>query len=305
MSCPHCDPKHFLLAESGDKKAVAELQAEIKITKSPARRAILRAQLKALKGEVATTKATIDSLAKAKSRIMAGLPDLLNQSKAGVATPEMIRRWIRMSGVDDSILASIDAAVDKLIPPVWESMEAGDPNLSSLPIGYQETQAVVANTIGSYYENSVIPEIEKVVRSEFAVADITDDSDRTISDIGERLDSSWHNIETEARTQTSAMSRMATQVSAKLAGLDYQIYSGVVDGLTRPFCRELVGLALSIEQIKELDNAQGLSVAVYCGGYNCRHGLAPISEAMIRELDIPMATTAEIKAANRAAKKAA
>ena len=303
MRCSACgNPQSLKLSESGDKRAIGELQAEISKETDPTRKKILRSQLKSLRGEVAVTNTTVKGLGAAKKRIMAGLPQLIDANRMGLLTPDSIQRWIRQNGVDDSILASVDAAIDKLIPPVYEGIQAGDPDLSGLPLGYTETQQVVANTIGSYYENSVLPEIEKVVRSEFAVADITADSDRTLSDIGDRLDSKWYELETEARTQSAAMSRMATQVSAKLAGLEYQLYSGVVDGLTRPFCRELVGLAVSTEQIKDLDNNQGLSVAVYGGGYNCRHGFAPISEAMIQELGIPIATTSDIRNANKAAK---
>ncbi len=53
-------------------------------------------------------------------------------------------------------------------------------------------------------------------------------------------------------------------------GVRYFRYSGASMG-SRPFCRERIGKVYSIEDIRAMDNGQGLPVEFFCGGYNCRH----------------------------------
>ena len=54
------------------------------------------------------------------------------------------------------------------------------------------------------------------------------------------------------------------------SGVKYFRYMGAVAG-ARPFCRERVGKVYSIEEIRAMDNGQGLAVEYFCGGWNCRH----------------------------------
>lgn len=39
----------------------------------------------------------------------------------------------------------------------------------------------------------------------------------------------------------------------------------------RPWCASRVGLIYTLDEIRAMNNGQGLSVLLYCGGYNCRH----------------------------------
>lgn len=52
------------------------------------------------------------------------------------------------------------------------------------------------------------------------------------------------------------------------------VYVGPKDGKNRPFCKIWVGKAVNVPS--EMNNGQGLDVADYCGGYNCRHSWAPM-----------------------------
>jgi hypothetical protein len=38
-------------------------------------------------------------------------------------------------------------------------------------------------------------------------------------------------------------------------------------------------------QIAKMDNGTDLPVAVYCGGYNCRHHWRPVSDELAKELE--------------------
>lgn len=53
-------------------------------------------------------------------------------------------------------------------------------------------------------------------------------------------------------------------------GVSYFRYSGASMG-ARPFCQERIGKVYSIEEIRTMDNLQGLPVEFFCGGWNCRH----------------------------------
>jgi hypothetical protein len=39
----------------------------------------------------------------------------------------------------------------------------------------------------------------------------------------------------------------------------------------RPFCKDHLGKTYTIDEIKLMDNGQGLPVAEFCGGHNCQH----------------------------------
>lgn len=86
------------------------------------------------------------------------------------------------------------------------------------------------------------------------------------------------NIETDLNTSIAGMQRAVANNTAQEAGIEKFEYTGPLDKVTRPFCREHVGKVYTIEKLKTLDNGQGLPVETYLGGYNCRHRLSPVRE---------------------------
>jgi len=62
-------------------------------------------------------------------------------------------------------------------------------------------------------------------------------------------------------------------------------------------------LVVTKDQMRKLDNGQGLGVLVYCGGYNCRHSWSPVSEGFIEAAKLPLATNANINQANNKAQR--
>jgi len=91
-------------------------------------------------------------------------------------------------------------------------------------------------------------------------------------------------IKTELNTATIAFSRAITQKKADDLGMDLFLYVGPIDKVTRPFCRPKVGKIFTREEILKWDNGQGLPANIYCGGYNCRHDLRPISLERAKKL---------------------
>lgn len=75
----------------------------------------------------------------------------------------------------------------------------------------------------------------------------------------------------------------AAKAQAKELGVDVvYAYVGPTDGKNRPFCAVWMGRedgvrkAVTEAKMQTLDNGQGLDVADFCGGYNCRHSWAPL-----------------------------
>lgn len=84
--------------------------------------------------------------------------------------------------------------------------------------------------------------------------------------------------ETTLRTALAGMNRSMTLSKSEELGLELFVYLGPDDEVTRPFCEARVGKVWTRQEIDEWDNGQDLDAAIYCGGYNCRHQLSPISE---------------------------
>lgn len=89
------------------------------------------------------------------------------------------------------------------------------------------------------------------------------------------------------RVATLRMAQAVLEDADEPVALAY-IYSGPSDAKNRPFCARLVGKALTERALAVLDNGHGLPVDAFCGGYNCRHVLSPVTlpEALRRGLEI-------------------
>jgi uncharacterized protein with gpF-like domain len=105
--------------------------------------------------------------------------------------------------------------------------------------------------------------------------------DQVLEDAGSRV---YSDLKTEIRTTVMAYNRIVNLEKAKKAGITKFLYVGPDDQVTRPFCVERVGQVWSTEEIDSWDNGQGLPANIYCGGYNCRHHLRPLSDELAAEL---------------------
>ncbi|MFZ4620957.1 MAG: hypothetical protein ACOYNS_10380, partial [Bacteroidota bacterium] len=86
----------------------------------------------------------------------------------------------------------------------------------------------------------------------------------------------------EAQARTLAITALAQFDNgtmfefAQQGGVEKFKYDGVLHTNTRPFCREHLGKKYTIEQIRKMDNLQGIPVETSCGGYNCTHFWTPV-----------------------------
>jgi hypothetical protein len=119
----------------------------------------------------------------------------------------------------------------------------------------------------------------------YAVAGETPDVEAILAKTGDVLESQ---VATEIDTLLSGFSRTVTAKKAQEFELDLFLYYGANDKITRDFCQETLEERdppiYTIDEIKQMDNGQGLDVLTYGGGYNCRHQWIPISEQRAIEL---------------------
>jgi len=85
-----------------------------------------------------------------------------------------------------------------------------------------------------------------------------------------------HNLNTLANTAIAQFDNATHTNYAKEAGIFKFKYDGVLHKNTRDFCRLHLHKIYTLEQLKKMDNRQGLPVETSLGGYNCTHYLTAI-----------------------------
>lgn len=103
-----------------------------------------------------------------------------------------------------------------------------------------------------------------------AILNSVPDLDELAAKYGDRMAA---RIKTEINTASSMFNgQMSYNKAKEVLGNDpLMLYMGVLDNLTRPFCRQHVGKTYRLSEVKKMDNGQGLDVVTAKGGYNCRH----------------------------------
>ena len=128
----------------------------------------------------------------------------------------------------------------------------------------------------------------------------------TISILEEKGRKTAAQARTIVNTSFSAVQREAQQSALdsfpkkepKLA-----LYIGPKDDKNRGFCKVLEGFAIKQKDFSKLHNKQkgASSFALFCGGWNCRHRLMPITRGYAKRNRIPVANQRTITRANNAA----
>lgn len=118
---------------------------------------------------------------------------------------------------------------------------------------------------------------------------------------GEKDPAFLSRAETIANTTLQGFDRTLSNRQAEKAGIDTFIYLGPDDGITRPFCADVLSGDGSREfnipsvdgtepiytkdDIEQMDNGQNLPVFQFGGGFNCRHAFSGISVEVASEIN--------------------
>ena len=290
--------QHTHLSEDdADKRAIDDLGRQAKSLSGPMA-TLTRARRDQLIAEVSAEKSFKTALNKARRQLITTL------EMASVSQDPMLL----LSFDDDQLLdlilrGGLGLAVEDFIDnqerirsAIERSLEVIEPdfNLNNLP----QLDLIQGQAVAQVFEDVILPDTKRAVRD--ALTSITLDIPASVvfSDLNERLKKSVGRQLTEVKTTISQYGRSINAAAAAAYVLKNYLYTGPMDGLTRPFCIPLVNKVVTEKQMTRLNNGQGLAVKTSGGGYNCRHSWSPVSEGFIISADLDRATQADILAAN-------
>ena len=87
-----------------------------------------------------------------------------------------------------------------------------------------------------------------------------------------------YQISTIVNTSIAQFDNKLTIENAAQSNIKKFKYDGALHPNTRNFCRKHLGKIYTLDQIRQLDNGQGLPVETSLGGYNCTHYWTPVAE---------------------------
>ena len=293
---------YLLAEEDADLKAIKDLDKQVKGSRDPVAQ-LIRARRDQLKAEVQAEKVFKSSLSKARQQLVQTMekvalttdPQLLLSFDDDQLLDLLLRSGMGLV-VDDFIEQS-----DRIRDAFEKSLEAINVDLS--PQAMPQMDLLQANASTAIFEDVILPDYKKAMRDAFQSLATQIPVDVVVGDLQRRLEQSEGRELTEVRTSISELGRSLTATAAAAADLDLYLYTGPKDGITRPFCRALIGLVVDETQMSKLNNGQGKSVKISCGGYNCRHSWSPVTDSFVEAADLDRAKPSDISKANKGAKR--
>lgn len=324
LACPSCGAaahgaQAWAVTPDGDRLAVEDLIRQARSARPELARLlrILAERAKLTSGMVRTIRdgrrarggdPAIPGLSRIYRDILAAIEEDLSLVPGDSVASRVTRRGITATVIGDLLAESVEPLREtirteqaRLVELTNEQMQAGGIQRQAdlTAIG-----AAVAGFDSTFWGETIIAPTQDAIWEGLRTSVMGEPLDATVARIAERTERSIPQAITEARTQVAEFDRFVTAQVAADAGAELFLYAGPVDGITRPFCAELVGHAFTLEQVQQLDNAQtSASPAIAGGGYNCRHSFSPIDAVTAEVMELPMGTMAQVRAANAAAKR--
>jgi hypothetical protein len=307
--CHACGAAHHAWASSrdGDSEAVDDLTRQARRAR-PEMARILRIMRDRIRTQASIARDIERGLASVYRDAIEALRDTLDRVP-GRTVAERARRIALDAESIGAVLerasaptrAEVTLRQAELAELARDTVEAGGiPRAPSV----QGITAAATQFDSAFWDATIIQPRAEAMMEGLRTAILAEPLDVVVARIAERLDASIPQAVTEARTQIAEYDRAVTASVAEETGADLYFYTGPVDGITRPFCSELVGHVFTSEQVARLDNSQTDASPIFSGGgYNCRHAWAPVSEALVDALSLPRGTDEQVDAANARAAK--
>jgi len=299
-----CDTQTTLLTEQdADELAVQDLEKQLKNQSGDVAR-ITRSKINELKTQIKAEKSMKSVLDKSRTRFIKTLETAVTAS-----SPNTILSLDRDQLIDFIIRGGFDLSIDEFIEQadliaqaVEKTTRIVEPDLGLLPI-QQQLDIMQTSAVETLFDDVIIPNVASGVKESLVAMTVDVPMTQAISSLSQKMKSATGRQLTEVNTKLSMYGRGVTAAMADEAGLNYYLYTGPIDGITRKFCRPLVDKVVSDSQMKKLNNRQGLPVKTGGGGYNCRHSWSPVSEGFLKAAGLDRATTKDISKANGGAKR--
>ena len=289
--------EHVTLSEDADKLAVADLTKQAKGLSGDQAK-LIRARRDQLQAEISAERSFERALSASRRELVT-----LLQMAAVSSDPQLLLSFNNEQLLDFILRGGMGAAVDeyvesqgKIKDAVERAFNVIEPDFSfdDLP----QLEQIQTQAVTQVFEDVILPDTQSAIRSALTSLALEVPIEIVASELEERLKRSEGRQLTEVKTRISQYGRSITAAAAAAADLDHYLYTGPLDGVTRGFCRALIDKVVTSEQMRKLNNGQGLNVMTSCGGYNCRHTWSPVSEGFIESAKLDRATTADITRAN-------
>ncbi len=299
-----CTCGHVLLNETdADEEAIADLTRQAQSQRG-AMAALTRARRDQLRAEVSAEKAFAKALVKSRRDLLNTLSTAVEASSPLTLlnlTDEQLLSLILEGGLGLAIDDFIEQQ-DRIREAASRALEAIQPGLGFDGISDQ-IDMIQREAATAVFDEVIVPDFQSGIREALRDMSVDVPPEIALSTLNDRLARSEGRQLTEVKTRISQYGRSITAAAAAAADLDHYLYTGPIDGITRPFCRALAGKVVNSKQMLRLNNGQGLSVITSGGGYNCRHSWSPVTEGFIEAANLTPAKRADISKANRGAKR--
>jgi hypothetical protein len=301
MRCSHCGctcnttSTFITTLGEGDNidEAIKDLQTQINEESDSELKDILRAKKEQLKVENNFVQNFTVSVSEAKRKVTSAIKTLLKEGKGQYLLTlknEDLAAYLAKNGLSDAVAVLINSQAN------LKSLVTGTVNLMNPGFNLGQSSLVFAlETQGvQTIQEMMLSDTSRIVRSAVVNAATSGDVKVAITQLEAELDKATGRQIAEARTKLSDFNRGLMAISAEAAGLEYYMYSGPRDVITRPFCKKLVGKVVTAADMKKLNNGQSSSALLRGGGFNCRHSWTAVSKAFVDRLELPILTTKEV-----------
>ena len=298
-----CGRQVGLSETDADRKAVADLSKQAN-EQTGAIAELTKARVEQLKAEITAERAFERALKTARGEIIEALENALtviDPTSLSSMTNDQLTDLILQAGLGNAIDVFIEQQ-DLISASIKGTLEAVDPAFkfdSILP----QIDALQIQSSNAVFDEIIIPVYQKAIRESLRDLTIEVPVQSALSNLQTRMKKSEGSALTEVKTKLSQYGRSINAVASKAAGIKNYLYTGPRDGVTRSFCKALINLVVNDQQMKQLNNNQGLNVITSGGGYNCRHSWSPVTEGFITAAKLNRAKKSDIVKANTGAKK--
>ena len=303
MICKCGAVPHLLAENDADEEAIADLTRQAKSQSGPLA-TLTRARRDQLKAEVSAERAFAKALTKARAQLLETVGAAVQAANPLTLlnlNDEQLLEFILQGGLGLAVDEFIEQQ-DAIREAAERAMKAVQPDFGFNQITPQ-LDSIQATAAASVFDDVILPDFKRSINESLRDLLVDVPSNIVMSNLEQKLKRSEGRQLTEVKTRISQYGRGVTAAAAEAADMSYYLYTGPMDGITRPFCKQLINLVVSKAQMKRLNNQQGLTVLTSGGGYNCRHSWSPVTLGFIEAADLTKAKGTDITKANSAARR--
>ena len=303
MTCQCGAVPHLLAENDADEEAIADLTRQAKSQSGPLA-TLTRARRDQLKAEVSAERAFAKALTKARAQLLETVGAAVQAANPLTLlnlNDEQLLEFILQGGLGLAVDEFIEQQ-DAIREAAERAMKAVQPDFGFNQITPQ-LDSIQATAAASVFDDVILPDFKRSINESLRDLLVDVPSNIVMSNLEQKLKRSEGRQLTEVKTRISQYGRGVTAAAAEAADMSYYLYTGPMDGITRPFCKQLINLVVSKAQMKRLNNQQGLTVLTSGGGYNCRHSWSPVTLGFIEAADLTKAKGTDITKANSAARR--